>query len=194
MCTILYLWHASLLKRLTIKFYIMKTLQAIKKNQAIKPQTKAQIKTQLKREFSRGFNRPNKLVEAYFEGNFDNKLFDRLKGQKTNGIENLLYCFESSDASRLTGFLIKVFDLPYFSKSLKGLTPEMFMDILFDLCTIKDGAKRKINFVRQNNDISCNFIEFPFEYDFGNAKPENFQVDVYFKISIIEMLFQAYYM
>jgi hypothetical protein len=172
----------------------MKTLQAIKKNQAVKAQTKAQIKTQLKREFSKGFNRPNKLVEAYFDGNFDQKLFDRLKGQKTNGIENLLYCFEPSDSNRLTGFLIKVFDLPYFSKSLKGLTPELFMEILFDLCTIKDGAKRKINFVRQNKDVACNYQEFTFEYDFSRSKPINFQVEVIFEIGIIEMLFQAYYM
>jgi len=163
-----------------LNFIIMKTL--LKESITTKNVTKASLKKDAKALINNAVNRPEKLVQIYFETNLDNYLYEKLKHIKTNGIENLLYCFEERDATKMVSFLRKVFDLPYFSKSLKGLTPSLFIDILIDLCTTKDGQAKKIKFVRVTEKQLTSFC----------PRPDEFEIEVKFDTSIINMIFKAY--
>lgn len=146
--------------------------------------TKSSIKRDVKSLMIETINRPENLVSLYYELGLNDVLREQLKEIKTNGIENLIDCFESQDKSKFVSFLRKVIDLPFFvGASLKGITPQKFVDILLDLCTLKDQTKRtfKVSLVGERS-----------ENPFSLVRPNEYTIDVVFNTNVIEMIFQAY--
>jgi hypothetical protein len=179
----------------------MKTLVL---NQVVEKQvvkvTKASIKKSAKAKMNDAINRPDNLVSLYFELNLQDDLRDQLKHIKTNGIENLIDCFESEDQTKLVSFLLKVIDLPFFvGTTLKGITPQKFIDILVDLCTLKNESKRVIKVTKctkHNNYFSPSFeaLDSVGSFYCGTYEIErnDYEIETTFDTKIIEMIFQTY--
>jgi len=146
--------------------------------------TKSSIKKAAKGKMNDAINRTENLVDLYFELGLQDDLREGLKAIKSNGIENLIDCFEVDDKTKFVSFLRKVYDLPFFvGVSLKGITPQKFVDILVDLCTIKNESKRS---------IKCTLVGQRSDNPFSLVRPNEYVIDVTFDTKIIEMLFQAY--
>lgn len=143
--------------------------------------TKSSIKKDAKAKMIESINRTENLVSLYFELGLQNDLREQLKHIKTNGIENLIDCFEVEDQTKLVSFLRKVYDLPFFvGVSLKGITPQKFIDILVDLCTVKNEATKK---------LKCTIVG---EKSYFCTRPSEYEISVSFDTKVIEMIFQAY--
>ena len=146
--------------------------------------TKSSIKRDAKSKMIESINRTENLVDLYFELGLQDDLREGLKAIKTNGIENLIDCFETTDRTKFVSFLRKVYDLPFFvGTSLKGITPQKFVDILVDLCTIKDDTKKF---------IKCTIVGTRSENPFSLSRPNEYNIEVAFDAKVVEMLFQAY--
>jgi hypothetical protein len=163
----------------------MKTFVKETVSVTIKPQinTKQDLKRAAKLQLNDVINRPDKLVKVYFEAGLDEFLHENMKNLKnTNGIEKMLYCFEQKDTDKMVSFLRQVFDLPYFCQSLKGLTPNLFVNMLIDLCTTKAGQTKKIKFERVN----------PVQEIMYLGRPNSFEVETKFNPVLIQAIFEAY--
>lgn len=143
--------------------------------------TKSSIKRDAKSKMIESINRTENLVSLYFELELQDYFREQLKHIKTNGIENLIDCFEVEDQTKLVSFLRKVYDLPFFvGTSLKGITPQKFIDILVDLCTVKNESTKK---------LKCTLVG---EKSYFCNRPNEYEILVSFDTKVIEMIFQAY--
>lgn len=159
----------------------MKTLVEQVETKVINKVTKSSIKRDAKQKMIETINRTENLVSLYFELGLQDDFREQLKQIKTNGIENLIDCFESDDQTKLVSFLRKVYDLPFFvGTSLKGITPQKFIDILVDLCTVKNESTKK---------LKCTLVG---EKSYFCNRPNEYEILVSFDTKVIEMIFQAY--
>jgi len=105
-----------------------------------KNKTLAQNKKESKENMARVFKRLDTLIQFYFETGEHERIYEELlESSKINkNIFDRYFCFESSDIPKMTSFLTRIFELPYFAANTKNITISQFVDMVYMLLTAKD--------------------------------------------------------
>lgn len=163
--------------------------------------TVSQIRKEYGSKLDKAFKRVDKLVNyVSIETTMLVDLLADLKlhqKSKLNDVYYMLACFEKGDESKLTSFLLKVVETPYFlGDPLKGKTPKQFISFITTLVTTKDKRVKKYTFKRVLDNTEWSYAPADYTVNKGLAGCERsafeYKVETSFNVSLIKLIFEAY--